>query len=83
MSATTKVGRYLVGALRSRTGCGVALVRYYNEERPHSGRYCYGKTPLQTFREAKHLAEEKMLDRQMPLWGQTSDRREAGVAAVG
>lgn len=34
-------------------------IRYYNEERPHSGRYCYGKTPLQTFRESKKLAEAK------------------------
>ena len=30
----------------------------YNETRPHSGKYCYGKTPMQTFREAKHLAKE-------------------------
>src|SRR5690242_3208894 len=35
---------------------------YYNNERPHSGRYCYGKTPMQTFRDSKSLAEEKMLD---------------------
>lgn len=26
-----------------------------------SGKYCYGKTPMQTFLEAKHLATEKML----------------------
>ncbi len=37
-------------------------VRYYNEERPHSGRYCFGKTPMQTFKDSKHLADEKMLD---------------------
>lgn len=35
----------------------------YNEQRPHSGRYCYGKTPMQTFEESKHLAFEKMLDK--------------------
>jgi transposase InsO family protein len=34
-------------------------IRYYNEERPHSGRFCYGKTPLQTLRESKRLVEEK------------------------
>lgn len=33
----------------------------YNETRPHSGKYCYGKTPMQTFREAKHLATEKTI----------------------
>lgn len=32
---------------------------YYNEARPHSGRYCYGKTPMQTFRDSKSLAQEK------------------------
>jgi transposase InsO family protein len=31
----------------------------YNEQRPHSGKFCYGKTPMQTFRKAKHLADEK------------------------
>ncbi len=36
----------------------------YNEERTHSGKYCYGKTPMQTFVETKQLAQEKMLDRQ-------------------
>lgn len=39
-------------------------VEKYNNERPHSGKYCYGKTPMQTFRESKHLAQEKMLNRQ-------------------
>jgi transposase InsO family protein len=34
----------------------------YNCERPHSGKYCFGKTPMQTFIESKHLAFEKMLD---------------------
>jgi transposase InsO family protein len=33
----------------------------YNEQRPHSGKYCYGKTPMQTFKEALHIAKEKML----------------------
>ena len=31
----------------------------YNEYRPHSGRYCYGKTPMQTFLDSKHIAIEK------------------------
>ena len=37
-------------------------MKYYNEERPHSGRYCYGKTPMQTFNDSKQLAKQKMLD---------------------
>src|ERR1700739_320528 len=37
-------------------------LREYNEVRPHQGRWCYGKTPLQTFIDATPLAREKMLD---------------------
>lgn len=34
----------------------------YNTERTHSGKYCYGKTPMQTFMESKKIALEKQLD---------------------
>ena len=40
-----------------------AWVESYNAERTHSGKYCYGKTPLQTFIEAAPLAHSKQLDR--------------------
>ena len=36
-------------------------LRYYNEERVHQGRWCYGRTPLQTFRDTIPLAKEKVL----------------------
>lgn len=35
---------------------------YYNKERTHSGKYCFGKTPWQTFLDTVHLALEKQLD---------------------
>lgn len=34
-------------------------LKYYNEVRPHSGKYCYGKTPMQTFLDSRHIAIEK------------------------
>lgn len=34
-------------------------LHYYNYERSHSGKYCYGKTPIQTFLDYKNLALEK------------------------
>lgn len=37
-------------------------LRKYNEFRPHSGKYCYGKTPMQTFLDSKHIAIEKNCD---------------------
>ena len=36
-------------------------MRQYNEVRPHQGRWCYGKTPMQTFLDTVPLAREKML----------------------
>lgn len=33
----------------------------YNEVRPHQGRWCYGKTPMQTFIDTLPLAKEKMI----------------------
>jgi transposase InsO family protein len=37
-------------------------MEYYNNERPHSGRYCFGKTPTATFLESLPLAKEKILN---------------------
>jgi len=37
----------------------------YNNQRPHSWQYCYGKTPMQIFGESKHLAGAKLLDKQI------------------
>ena len=36
-------------------------LKSYNESRPHSGKYCYGKTPYQTFLDSKKIAKEKNL----------------------
>jgi transposase InsO family protein len=41
-------------------------IEEYNTERTHSGKYCFGKTPYQTFLDSKSLADEKMLDRLQP-----------------
>jgi transposase InsO family protein len=58
-------------------------IKHYNEERPHSGRYCYGKTPMQAFLDAKPLAHEKMLDGRKEKRMEQSDQQEtAAFAAV-
>ena len=36
-------------------------IRSYNEARPHQGRWCFAKTPMQTFLDAIPLAREKMI----------------------
>jgi transposase InsO family protein len=33
----------------------------YNEQRPHQGRWCFGKTPMQTFLDSVKIAQEKQL----------------------
>jgi len=55
---------------------------FYNNERPHSGRYCFGKTPMQTFSDSKELAQAKDVTN---LFGQNnnfimSDKADAGSA---
>lgn len=37
-------------------------MNYYNYERTHSGKYCFGKTPMHTFELTKELAREKLLE---------------------
>lgn len=36
-------------------------LKCYNEERTHQGRWCYGKTPMQTFIDTLPIAKEKRL----------------------
>ncbi|MGF1513572.1 MAG: integrase core domain-containing protein [Elainellaceae cyanobacterium] len=38
-------------------------VKYYNWERPHPGRYCYGKTPMQTLIDGVSLVEKAQDER--------------------
>jgi transposase InsO family protein len=39
-----------------------AWIASYNEQRTHQGRWCYGKTPMQTFIDTIPLAREKLLN---------------------
>ena len=39
-----------------------AWMHRYNTQRSHQGRWCYGKTPLQTFLDSIHISKEKMID---------------------
>jgi transposase InsO family protein len=41
-------------------------IKDYNEERTHSGKHCFGKTPWQTMRDSIALALAKQLDRTAP-----------------
>jgi len=60
-------------------------MREYNLTRTHSGKYCYGKTPMQTFLDSAHLAREKMLDSFRPTAPETERspaQRSAGDGAA-
>jgi len=59
-----------------------AWMREYNEQRTHQGRWCYGKTPIETFESTKRLAKEKQLPEGPPLrMGFRPSSSEAAVAA--
>ena len=38
-----------------------AFLEEYNTRRPHQGRWCYGKTPMQTFVDSLPMAREKLI----------------------
>ena len=38
-----------------------AWLANFNEQRPHQGRWCYGKTPMQTFLDSLPTAKEKLI----------------------
>jgi len=48
-------------------------IKEYNEERTHSGKYCYGKTPMNTFKSSLQVVKEKMIDNTL----QTVNHEEA------
>jgi transposase InsO family protein len=52
----------LYSSLEELQGDVDSWVQEYNEVRPHSGKYCFGKTPLQALLDAKHLSDDKQLD---------------------
>jgi transposase InsO family protein len=39
-------------------------LRHYNEVRSHQGRWCYGKTPIQTFLDSLPMARKTLIDPQ-------------------
>src|SRR5215469_14401140 len=41
--------------------CGRYPAELYNYRRPHQGRWCFGKTPMQTFLDTLPLAKEKLM----------------------
>jgi transposase InsO family protein len=59
-------------AFRKKIYCGLeelqrdldSWLAEYNGVRPHQGRWCYGKTPMQTFMASLPLAREKLLQSQ-------------------
>jgi len=56
-------------------------INQYNNERTHSGKYCFGKTPMETFISSKHLATEKRIDELLESDNfKLSDKTEAGSA---
>ena len=58
-------------------------LKQYNEARPHSGKYCYGKTPMQTFLESKKLAQKKDLNLlQLDNMGGVSEGNDEHLSSI-
>ncbi len=58
-------------------------LQQYNETRPHSGKRCYGKTPMQVFLASKKLAQEKDLSiLQLPNNGEVSEGNDSRLGSI-
>lgn len=52
----------IIEITRCVNACGLSYIRpEYNTVRTHQGRWCYGKTPMQTFLDTLPLAREKLI----------------------
>ena len=49
---------------------------WYNAERTHEGKYCFGKTPLQTFNDAIPLAMEKIIEQGKNIFLSHADSKD-------
>jgi len=56
-------------------------IKFYNNERTHTGRYCYGKTPMQTFQDTIELAKDKLIEYKGDIFSSeaTSQNQEGGL----
>lgn len=50
----------------------------YNTERTHSGKYCFGKTPMQTFIEGSTVARKYQLQNQETIKPNEIDKTPSG-----
>jgi len=42
-------------------------INHYNQQKPHSGKHCDGRTPMETFLQTKHMAKNKMIGYNLTL----------------
>lgn len=56
-------------------------LNFYNNDRTHTGRYCYGKTPMQTFLDTIELAKDKLIEYKGDIFSSeaTSQKQEGGL----
>jgi len=57
-------------------------LEYYNNERTHSGKHCYGKTPMQTYQDSIYLAKEKLLEHQVLSFGESTSESTSTTSSI-
>jgi transposase InsO family protein len=70
------------GSLDELQGDLDRFVEVYNTERSHQGRWCSGKTPLQTFLDSIALAKEKQIASRASTPASTREGRRAQRAGI-
>jgi transposase InsO family protein len=56
-------------------------LKFYNSERTYTGKYCYGKTPMQTFLDTIELSKDKLIEYKGDIFSSkaTSQKQEGGL----
>jgi hypothetical protein len=57
-------------------------LEYYNNERTHSGKHCYGKTPMQTYQDSIYLAKKKLLEHQVLSFGESTSESTSTTSSI-
>lgn len=60
-----------------------AWLEQYNRDRPHQGRWCYGKTPMQTFIDSIPLQRKRSLRRERRRKTMTDNEDSSNDCQIG
>lgn len=56
-------------------------LKFYNFDRTHTGKFCYGKTPMQTFTDSIDLAKDKLIENKSNIFSSETNLKKTTVGS--